>query len=253
MTLARRMLSAGAAGITIGDPFMGGFFAGVIDTDANSADIDANDTRQTGKRYALIVSPKEIGEPSTELEWRTSQTGVSEARTRWDGLYVTDYIIGGNAGSLSDFPIFEFCDEVRTSDPVPDDGGSDWYIPAVDELELLHRHFKPGTEDNYTGERSSDFPDPWDNGYNPSSDPQGTAYTESDPEQTTVADFQGSSGEETLQFEGDSDDNRLWSATEASGDRAWPQYFRGSRAGAQRSNVKDGTTIRCRLVRRVLL
>ena len=237
----------------IGEEFMGGFFAGIIDTDANSADIDANDTRQAGKRYALIVSPKGVGEPSTELEWRTSQTGVAEARTRWDGLYVTDYIIGGDAGSLSDFPIFEFCDQVRSSDPVPDDGGSDWYIPALDELELLYRHFKPGTEDNYTGERSSDFPDPWDNGYNPSSDPQGTAYTESDPEQTTVTAFQGSGGAETLQFEGDSDSNRLWSATEANGDRAWDQDFRGSSAGLQVIRGKVTTDARCRLVRRVEL
>ena len=255
MTLARRMLSVGGGIVLpeIGEEFMGGFFAGIIDTDANSADIDANDTRQTGKRYALIVSPKAIGEPSTELEWRTSQTGVAEARTRWDGLYVTDYIIGGNAGSLADFPIFEFCDQVRTSDPVPDDGGSDWYIPAMDELELLYRHFKPGTESNYGGNRSSDFPESWQNGYNPSSDPQRPAYTSSDPAQTTVADFQGSSGAETLQYEGDTDTNFLWSATEADGDRAWVQRFRGSWVGLFADNFKSSTNRRCRLVRRVEL
>ena len=255
--LADRMrMAAGAVGIVlpdnIGDPFFGGFFAGIIDTDLYSADIDANDTRQNGKRYALIVSPKAIGEPSSNLQWRTSRTGVAEARTRWDGLHVTDHIIGGGAGSLSDFPIYDFCNDVRSSDPVPDDGGSDWYIPALDELELLYRHFKPGPEDNFTGERSRDFPDPWDNGYNPSSDPQGAAYTESDPEQTTVTAFQGG-GAETLQFEADGDNNRLWSATEADGDRAWFQNFRGSVAGSQSNNTKDLTTNRCRLVRRVEL
>ena len=237
----------------IGEEIAGGFFAGVIDTDANSADIDANDTRQNGKRYALIVSPKAIGEPSSNLQWRTSRTGVAEARTRWDGLYVTDHIIGGNAGSLSSFPIFEFCDQVRTSDPVPDDGGSDWYIPAMDELELLYRNLKPGTEDNDVRERDLEFPDLFQQGENPSSDPQGTAYTASDPQQTTVADFQGSGGAETLQFEGDSDNNRPWSATEESNDRAWGQIFRGSLAGFQGSRLKDDTSLRCRLVRRVEL
>ena len=239
----------------IGEEIAGGFIAGVIYTDANSADIDANDTRQNGKRYALIVSPKAIGEPSSNLQWRTSRTGVAEARTRWDGLYVTDHIIGGNAGSLSSFPIFEFCDQVRTSDPVPDDGGSDWYIPAMDELELLYRNLKPGTEDNDVRERDLEFPDLFQQGENPSSDPQGTAYTASDPQQTTVADFQGSGGAETLQFEGDSDSNRLWSATEADRDRAWYQTFRGSSAGSQlRFDLeKTDTRFRCRLVRRVEL
>ena len=236
----------------IGEEIAGGFFAGVIDTDANSADIDPNDTRQTGKRYALIVSPKAIGEPSSNLRWRTSMTGVAEARTRWDGLYVTDYIIGGNAGSLSDFPIFDFCNDVRTSDPVPDDGGSDWYIPAMDELLLLYRNLKPGTEDNDVRERDPEFPDLFQQGENPSSDPQGTAYTASDPQQTTVTAFQGG-GAETLQFEADGDNNRLWSATEESNDRAWPQSFRGSTAGFQTIINKDNTLNRCRLVRRVEL
>ena len=237
----------------IGEAFGGGFFAGIIDTDANSADIDANDTRQNGKRYALIVSPQAIGEPSTSLRWRSSRTGVSEAaaRTRWDGLYVTNYII--NFETLADFPIFEFCDQVRSSDPVPDDGGSDWYIPALDELELLYRNLKPGPEDNDVRERDLEFPDLFQQGENPSSDPQGTAYTESDPQQTTVADFQGSGGAETLQFEGDSDNNRLWSATESATDRAWAQSFRGSSAGLQSSRNKDVAGYRCRLVRRVLL
>ena len=255
--LADRMrMAAGAVAMLpdIGDPFMGGFFAGIIDTDLYSADIDANDTRQNGKRYALIVSPKAIGEPSSNLQWRTSRTGVAEARTRWDGLHVTDHIIGGGAGSLSDFPIYDFCNDVRSSDPVPDDGGSDWYIPALDELELLYRNFKPGTEDNFTDDRGSDFPSQDQvQGFNPSSDPQRTANTSSDPAQTTVADFQGSGGAETLQFEGDSDSNRLWSATEANGDRAWSQNFRGSFAGRQNVNFKDLTVLRCRLVRRVEL
>ena len=250
--LGRRMLTVGAAGITlpeIGEEFMGGFFAGVIDTDANSADIDPSDTRQAGKRYALIVSPKAIGELSTDLEWRTSPTGVAEARTRWDGLYVTDYIIGGNAGSLADFPIFEFCDQVRTSDPVPDDDGSDWYIPAMDELELLHRHFKPGTEDNSTGSRDSDFPSQDQSyGVNPSSDPQGPEYTSSDPAQTTISAFQVGNAEAM-----DYDNGRYWSATEANGDRAWVQQFLGFYAGRQNPFSKDALNRRCRLVRRVEL
>ena len=250
--VVRRATASGIVLPDIGDPFFGGFFAGIIDTDLYSADIDANDTRQNGKRYALIVSPKAIGEPSSNLRWRTSQAGVAEARTRWDGLHVTDHII--NNETLSNFPIFEFCDQVRTSDPVPFDGGSDWYIPAMDELELLHRHFKPGTEQLDTRTRDGDFPaGQYPDWGNPSSDPQGDSYVNDPPEQTTVTAFQGSGGAETLQFEGDSDNNRPWSATEESNDRAWGQIFRGSLAGFQGSRLKDDTSLRCRLVRRVEL
>ena len=236
--------------LAIGDEAFGGFFAGIIDTDLHSGDIDPNDTRQTGLRYALIVSPQAIGEPSSGLQWRTSRTGVAEARTRWDGLHVTDYIIGGNAGSLSDFPIFEFCDEVRSSDPVPDDGGSDWYIPAMDELELLHRNFKPGTEELNTDTRDSDFPaGQYPDWGNPSSDPQGDSYVIDPPEQTTITAFQVGNAE-AMDYDGDA---RYWSATEANGDRAWHQLFRGSSAGVQSANNKDATGFRCRLVRRVRL
>ena len=231
----------------IGEPFMGGFLAGIIDTDANSADIDANDTRQNGKRYALIVSPKSVGEPSTELRWRTALTGVAEARTRWDGLYATDHII--NNETLSNFPIFEFCDQVRTSDPVPDDGGSDWYIPAMDELELLYRNLKPGTEDNFTFSHGSGFPSQTQSpGFNPSSDPQGTAYTASDPQQTTIGAFQVGSAE-AMDYDGNAP---YWTATEANDQSAWFQLFRGSNACLQFDDAKDATN-RCRLVRRVEL
>lgn len=233
-----------------GDPAAGGFFVGVIDTIANSGDIDPNDTRQNGLRYALIVSPRSIGQPSSNLRWRTSQSGVAEARTRWDGLYVTDFIIDGNAGSLSSFPIYDFCNDVRASDPPPDDGGSQWYIPAMDELELIHRVLKPGTDSIDTSSRDSDFPDgQYPDWGNPSSDPQGVSYATSPPTQTDVADFQ-TGGDEALDYDGDS---RYWSASEANGGRAWNQHFRGSNAGIQNVPRKDSTSNRCRLVRRVLL
>jgi hypothetical protein len=54
-------------------------------------------------------------------------------------------------------------------------GFSDWYIPAVDELEIAYRNFKPSTTSNWPG-----------HGVNKNSVPMGDAYTDDSPAQTTV-------------------------------------------------------------------
>jgi len=248
--------AAGASGsLEIGDPFGGGFFAGIIDTTVGN--IIAADDYQTGARYALIVSPKDYeggrgsspasGLITGDLKWDAQdRAGQSGSFTRWDGLSSTNSIL---AKSDTDYEVFEFIRDLRTEYPVPSDGGSDWYLPAMDELELLYRNLKPVTANNSTFSSTRTFPGTaQDSGYNPSSDPTASAYTSGDPSQTSVTAFQSGGAEVIGQL-------YYWSSTDANeGDRAWLQYFTlAGGEGRQIAIAKDATDTSVRPVRRILL
>jgi hypothetical protein len=225
-----------------GDAFAGGFFVGVIDTVAGT--IDSQDDYQTGERYALVVAPKSL-EDSTNPPWDSQdRTGEAGSFTRWDGLSSTDSILAKNDAS---YEAFEHIRSIRSSDPVPSDGGSDWYLPAMDELELIYRNLKPVTADNFTFDSTRVFPGQHNSGFNPSSDPTGSAYTATgEPFQTSVTDFQNG-GAEAVDLE------RYWSSTDADeGGSAWNQIFTKSGSeGKQLALFKDLTSRSVRPVRRV--
>jgi len=227
----------------IGQAFAGGFLAGVIDTVAGT--IDSQDDYQTGERYALVVAPKSL-ETQPGPEWDAQdRAGESGSFTRWDGLSSTENILAKND---TNYVAFEHIRSIRTSDPVPSDGGSDWYLPAMDEIELIYRNLKPVTADNYTGNSTRTFPGSQDVGFNPSSDPTASAYTAGDPSQTSVTDFQDG-GAEAVDF------GRYWSSTDADENgRAWAHYFtRGGNEGGQFGETKSDTDFSVRPVRRVVL
>jgi hypothetical protein len=228
----------------IGTAVNGGFLVGVIDTVAGT--IDSQDDYQTGERYALVVAPKSL-ETGPGPKWDSQdRTGEAGSFTRWDGLSSTDSILAKNDTS---YEAFEHIRSIRSSDPVPSDGGSDWYLPAMDELELIYRNLKPVTADNFVGNDTRAFPGSQDSGFNPSSDPTGSAYTASgEPFQTSVTDFQDGGAEAVdLEF--------YWSSTDADeGGRAWDQFFTDSGVeGRQVALFKDGTSRSVRPVRRVPL
>jgi len=228
-----------------GDAFGGGFFVGFIDTVAGT--IDSQDDYQTGERYALIVAPKSL-EDDSGLQWDSQdRTGEAGSFTRWDGLSSTNSILAKNDNS---YEAFEHIRSIRLSDPVPADGGSDWYLPAMDELELIYRNLKPVSGDNTTSYFPRTFPGQQNpgSGFNPSSDPTGSAYTATgEPFQTGVTDFQDGGAEAV-------DLTRYWSSTDADeGGRAWFQYFSGSSQGSQDAFDKDITIFNVRPVRRVVL
>jgi len=240
----------------VGGEFAGGFLVGVIDTVQGT--IDSADDYQTGERYALVVAPKEYeggrdsspaaGLPTGDLEWDTQDRGgESGAITRWNGLEATNTILAKNDSS---YEAFEFIRSLRQNYPAPAvDGGSDWYLPALDELELIYRNLKPVTADNYISTQTETFPGSQDNGFNPSSDPQGSAYTANDPSQTSATDFQ-SGGAEAVDLE------YYWTSTDTndSGGQAWYQRFTASGLeGNQYGASKDNTSLSVRPVRRVVL
>jgi len=229
--------------IQAGDAFAGGFFVGYIDTVAGT--IDSQDDYQTGERYALVVASKSLEEPAPVLWDSQERTQESGSITRWDGLSSTENILAKND---TDYQAFEHIRSIRSSDPVPSDGGSDWYLPAMDELELIYRNLKSITADNNVGTFSGTFPGSQDYGFNPSSDPTGTAYTASDPSQTSVAAFQSGGAEAVdLAF--------YWTSTDANeGDfRVWAQRFNqsGSGGGGQFTTTKDNSSYSVRPVRRI--
>lgn len=130
----------------IGDPFQGGYYAGVMNPEGSSL------------MYAIVISPKAQGQTSA-LQWVNSG-GLS----RWDGA-------GNTAiGDTSDANSF-----VRG---LSINGFSDWYIPAIDELELLYRNLKPTTVTNIVGA-----------GANSNSLPRNSGYTTSYPAQTPLTPF----------------------------------------------------------------
>jgi len=248
---------------TYGAAAAGGFFMGVIDTIQGT--IDAADAYQTGDRFALLVSPKDLeggrGTSTGDLEWDTraaSSPTVTGAMTRWDGLSATNAVLALGNG---EHEVHNYVAGLRSSDPVPaTEGGSDLYVPALDELELLYRNGKPNAEDNRTDGQSgsSTFPSSTTtHGVNPSADPTGSGYSNNprNPDESPLDAFKAG-GSQVLDLE------RYWSTTEADADgdaadtsrRAWDQDFTFSGGeGLQGANPKDTTSFSVRPVRRVVL
>lgn len=223
----------------IGDAAFGGFVAGLIDT-TRPGSIIAADASQVGQRYVLIVSPKTLETASRQYK-TTNTAGPAATRTRWNGLGATQ------AMNSAEYPAAQYCLGLTR----PADKASAWYLPAMDELELIYRNLKATTESNNTSSRmAGDFPGtsvPM--GENISSDPTGTAYSSSVPGQTPVTAFRAG-GAQALGRQGQND--YYWTATEYSAASAWIQGASGSVAGNQGGFGKDGS-LRVRPVRRILV
>ena len=221
----------------IGAPYGGGFVAGKIVSDYD------------GQTYGLIVSDgsgDSVLAGTGTMNWRTSRTSVTTTEgtppmTLADGRANHNAILALN--SLSEFPAFKWIED-NCNSGAGLNGHSDWYLPSRDELEIIYRNFKPTTQDNNDGTRTtSGFGgDGATFGTNANSLPEGAGYTLSDPAQTTDANFQAAG---TDAFEA----HYYWSSTEGSADTAWYQYFLN---GGQSYNFKDNS-LRVRAVRRIAL
>src|SRR5579862_8075185 len=102
-------------------PHAGGFFAGRILID--------------GRPFGIIVSPKDEGDLA-DIRWHRNYKSVAGAQSWHDGLANTEAMAAAGsplAQKLRKLSIGLF---------------TDWYLPAVDELEICYRAFKPTTDDN---------------------------------------------------------------------------------------------------------
>jgi len=144
----------------IGSFVYGGYYAGMIDYSGTGA----------GPFYYLIVAPK-----STETldEYKTTDTATaSSAASYLDGAANTAYLV---SVSPVTYPAAGYCDALTAN------GYTDWYLPAVYELEICYYNLKPTTTSNNTAA----------NTINPYAvPPRNSPYTTSVPARTSVALFQ---------------------------------------------------------------
>ncbi|NDU91584.1 MAG: DUF1566 domain-containing protein [Ferrovum sp.] len=186
----------------------GGFFAGLI--------------RSNGEIRALILAPKALGEKAPSI-WIPDYEDVPGAKSFHDGMANTKAM--AEAGSKL----------AKWALDLDIDGFNDYYIPALDEQEILYRAFKPTTDTNSQWARS---------GINLSAVEPTWPYTEDFPAQTALDDFKAGGSES---FEAD----WYWTSTQhaADSDSAWFQYFT---FGYQDSWGK-GRKLRARAIRSIPL
>jgi hypothetical protein len=174
-------------GLTIGQVFGGGFFAGQISTAGNGiAD------------YNLVIGPKSTAQNSS-VQWKTTNTSTAGTTSVIDGP--------ANSTAMNDasHPAAQFCEGLTIG------GFSDWYMPAKNELEVFYYNLKPNTDGNNTS-----------SGINANAVPaRASNYTTSPsvPAMTPLTAFQESGGTEN--FTG----GPYWSSTQNSSTLAWKQNF----------------------------
>lgn len=175
-----RMFMAASSDIVlpaIGAPFQGGFYAGLISHTANSV-----------ATHALIVAPR--SDESLTVQFKTTASNTTGIESTYDGAANTSNM------NNTDHPAAKYCADYTGG------GYTDWYLPAVDELNIAYVNLKPGNQANYTND-----------GENAYSVPERTSkYTTNDPAQTSVTDFQ-SGGDEPFRA---TSTKFYWSSTEYS-------------------------------------
>lgn len=180
--------------------------------------------------YALVVAPKSY---ERSLMNKTVRTTTANTTSVIDGWANTNAMI---TASAAEHPAAQYCRSLTIEDY------DDWYLPSINEVEMLYRRFKPITAANNvsaTGGPSGAM------GYNPSSVPIGAAYTASNPAVTTVPLFTPG-GAQT--FNSTTPGYYYWSSTNpGTSDGTWRQLFS---TGTQQLGYKN-TIHTVRPVRRI--
>jgi hypothetical protein len=210
---------------SIGQPVEGGFFAGLISHTA-----DGNPT------HALIVAPAATGATgagytlTADLQWKTAQTTTAGTTSSFDGAVNTAAMV---TAGIANHPAAEFCVNLSIG------GFTDWYFPALNELEIAYFNLKPSTDLNATNL-----------GVNPYSVPaRASNYTTTVPAQTNVTAFQWGQPQAFTFISGDLNSSHFTS-TEISATNGAAVRFDN---GGSLSNPPKTQTRRVRAFRRVAL
>jgi hypothetical protein len=148
--------------LVIGQAYAGGFYAGQIGVSGVAT-------------HNLVVGPKASAQST--LAWKNANTATTGANSVIDGPQNTaDMVADGNA---TVYPCAHFCNDLSTG------GQTDWYMPAINELDVCYFNLKPTTTSNVTT-----------SGINANAVPaRASNYTAGTPAQTSAAVFQDSGAE----------------------------------------------------------
>jgi len=182
-------MAAASAGLglpAIGAAYEGGYYAGLISQNADGV-----------ATHALIVCEKNKEE---EKRWKLSPSSTTGTDSTYDGA--------ANTANMTNFshPAALYCATLSTG------GYSDWYLPALYELEIAYYNLKPTTNNNNTSFGSNSYAVP----------ARASNYTTSDPGQTSVSLFQSSSDQSF-------DTDRYWTSTQDSTTDAYGIRFSDGR------------------------
>lgn len=213
LTRAMFMGSAGAGIVLpeIGAAFQGGYYAGLISYTADGV-----------ATHALIVAPAASGyNGGSTMQWKTSDTSTAGTSSLYDGAANT-----ANMTNAS-HPAANYCAGLTI------DGYSDWYLPAIYELEIAYYNLKPTTDSNNTSYGINAYAVP----------ARGSNYTAGDPAQTSVTAFQSGGAEAFVALS-------HWSSSESSSTEAWRKTFS---VGVQTSNFVKTNSFNVRAFRKLAL
>lgn len=171
----------------IGSALGGGFFAGQISTAGNGV-----------ADYNLVIGPKSSAQSGSTLQFKTSNTDDPGAVSRITGP--------SNSASMNNaaHPAAQFCEGLTIG------GFSDWYWPALNEIEICYFNLKPSTAPNGGG-----------SGLNSNSVPSraSTYYTSGNPAQTSATNFRSGTGAEAFNAD------YYWSSTQNGSSYAFIESF----------------------------
>ena len=214
-------LSAASNSVTplvIGGALGGGYFAGQISTAGNGV-----------ADYNLVVGP--VASAQSTLQWKLVNTSTAG----------TTSVINGPANSTAmndaTHPAAQFCEGLTIG------GFSDWYMPAINELEVCYYNLKPSTTTNNTG-----------GGANPNAVPaRASNYTSGNPAQTSAADFRTGTGAEAYAVTAPLSyaPGAYWSSTDNTTNYARGMGFDTGYGQAANNFTYKNTSLRVRAIRRV--
>jgi len=164
--------------LTIGQEYGGGYYAGDISLTENGV-----------ATHRLILAPRATG-LNTSLQLKVVHSLTANTSSRIDGPTNSANMNNGT------HPAAQFCEALTIG------GYTDWYLPAINELEICYYNLKPTTYANSYG-----------SGINPNSVPARASNYSSDtiPERTSLAAFQSGGSESFItgvSF------NRYWSSSQ---------------------------------------
>jgi hypothetical protein len=138
----------------IGEPYLGGFYAGLISLSGNGV-----------ATHALVVADKSLEQ--TNLRYKGDNTS-SNAGSSFDGAANTANTSDANHNAA------HYCANLVSG------GYDDWYLPAILELDVIYANLKPSVTSNVTNNGSNAYAVP----------ARSSSFTASVPGQTVAPLFQ---------------------------------------------------------------